>query len=118
MVDLAGSEKYRASLGQTNSGVKVSELTSINASLSELGKCISALSDSKRKHIPFRNCTLTKVLKDSLVDSLSSVVLIICVSPSIDSFQETQSTLKFADRAKKVVIKPPKMTKSSNTSTN
>ena len=62
---------------------------------------------------------LTKVLKDSLIDPLAAVVLIICVSPSIDSFQETQSTLKFADRAKRVVIKPPatKLVR-SNTSTN
>jgi hypothetical protein len=81
----------------------VQELTSINSSLSALGQCISALSDPSRKHIPYRNSKLTKVLKDSL-DENSNVALIICISPSVDSYKETLSTLQFADRAKKAIL--------------
>lgn len=68
------------------------ELTAINSSLSALGQCISALADVGRKHIPYRNSKLTKILKDSL-DENSNVALIICISPSIDSYKETFSTL-------------------------
>ena len=32
------------------------------------------------------------------------VALIVCISPSVDSYQETQSTLQFADRAKKAIL--------------
>jgi hypothetical protein len=105
IVDLAGSEKYtiKKDLPPLEKNQKVSELTSINSSLSALGQCISALSDPTRRHIPYRNSKLTKVLKDSL-DETSSVALIICISPSIDSYKETLSTLQFADRAKKAIL--------------
>ena len=105
IVDLAGSEKYtiRKDLPVAEKNLKVKELTSINSSLSALGQCISALADSSRKHIPFRNSKLTKILKDSL-DENSSVAIIICVSPSVDSYKETFSTLLFADRAKKAIL--------------
>ena len=94
IVDLAGSEKYtiKKDLPPVEKNLKVSELTSINSSLSALGQCISALSDIGRKHIPYRNSKLTKILKDSL-DENSNVALIICISPSIDSYKETLSTL-------------------------
>lgn len=94
IVDLAGSEKYtiRKDLPVAEKNAKVQELTSINSSLSALGQCISALSDAGRKHIPYRNSKLTKVLKDSL-DESANVALIICISPSVDSYKETLSTL-------------------------
>lgn len=81
----------------------ISELTSINGSLSALGQCISALADPKRTHIPFRNSKLTRVLKDSL-EVNSKIALIVCISPSVDSYKETVSTLQFADRAKKAIL--------------
>lgn len=68
-----------------------------------MGQCISALADPQRKHIPYRNSKLTKVLKDSL-DENSNVALIVCISPSVDSYKETFSTLQFADRAKKAIL--------------
>ena len=71
--------------------------------MSALGQCISALADPTRKHIPYRNSKLTKILKDSL-DESSNVALIICITPSIDSYKETFSTLQFADRAKKAIL--------------
>jgi hypothetical protein len=105
IVDLAGSEKYtiKKDLPKEEKNIKIQELTSINSSLSALGQCISALSDPGRKHIPYRNAKLTKVLKDSL-DENSNVALIICISPSVDSYKETLSTLQFADRAKKAIL--------------
>lgn len=105
IVDLAGSEKYtiQKNLPAAEKNAKVQELTSINSSLSALGQCISALSDPGRKHIPYRNSKLTKLLKDSL-DEQSNVALIICISPSVDSYKETLSTLQFADRAKKAIL--------------
>eukprot|EP00347_Sterkiella_histriomuscorum_P008686 403344143 len=105
IVDLAGSEKYtiKKDLPATEKNMKVQELTSINSSLSALGQCISALSDPQRKHIPYRNSKLTKILKDSL-DENSNLALIICISPSVDSYKETLSTLQFADRAKKAIL--------------
>jgi len=103
IVDLAGSEKYaiRKDIPPPEKQIKVLELTSINSSLSSLGQCIQALSEtsstatapgSKRLHVPYRNSKLTKVLKDSL-DETSNVALIICISPSTSSYKETLSTL-------------------------
>ena len=53
--------------------------------------------------MPYRNSKLTRVLKDSL-DEASNVALIICISPSVESYKETLSTLQFADRAKRAVL--------------
>ena len=105
IVDLAGSEKWstRNISSGKNKERHINELTSINGSLSALGQWISALADHKRTHVPFRNSKLTKVLKDSL-NSKSKIALIVCVSPSIDSYKETVSTLQFADRAKKAIL--------------
>ena len=105
IVDLAGSEKYSLprALSPTSKSLKLQELTTINSSLSSLGQCISALADPLRKHIPYRNSKLTKVLKDCL-DEQSKVALVICISPSVDSYKETLSTLQFADRAKKAIL--------------
>ena len=52
IVDLAGSEKYQRP--NSNQEFKIQELQSINKSISTLGQCISALTDSQRRHIPFR----------------------------------------------------------------
>lgn len=69
------------------------ELTSINGSLSTLGHCISALTDAKRTHIPFRNSKLTRVLRDSLSGD-GKICFIVCISPSLESTNETISTLQ------------------------
>ena len=71
-------------------------MNSINTSLSVLGHVIQTMTApiNKRKHIPFRDSKLTKLLKDSLVGSIrASVIFIVCVSPAIESYSETQSTL-------------------------
>lgn len=114
IVDLAGSEKWsmRNMYSTKNKEKHINELTSINGSLSALGQWISALADMKRTHIPFRNSKLTKVLKDSL-DMNSKIALIVWISPSIDSYKETVSTLQFADRAKKAILQAQNEPKAS-----
>ena len=69
IVDLAGSEKFKipSDLSPLEKEVRIQELTSINSSLSCLGHCISALIEKTRRHIPFRNSKLTRILSDSLI---------------------------------------------------
>eukprot|EP00758_Cryptobia_borreli_P006063 Tbor_TRINITY_DN5069_c0_g2::TRINITY_DN5069_c0_g2_i1::g.14276::m.14276 len=100
IVDLAGSEKVR----QTGvSGQRLEETKKINWSLHELGNVIAALTDVRRKekHVPFRNSCLTRVLQDSLGGNCKTT-LIACISPSLDAYPESLSTLKFANRAKNI----------------
>jgi len=62
IIDLAGSEKFAISKDLTSEEkeLRIAELTSINSSLSTLGLCVSALTERKRTHIPFRNSKLTR----------------------------------------------------------
>lgn len=100
IVDLAGSEKVRQT-GVT--GVRLKETQKINWSLHLLGNVIEALTDAKRrdKHVPYRNSKLTHLLTDSLGGNCKTT-LIACLSPAFDSYQESLSTLKFANRAKNI----------------
>lgn len=101
MVDLAGSERVRLSGA---SGVRLEESKKINASLSSLGNVIAALAE-KRKHVPYRDSKLTRLLEDSLGGNCRTTMLA-TVSPSRDAVSETLSTLKFATRAKSVTNAP------------
>jgi hypothetical protein len=98
IVDLAGSEKVRQT-GVT--GKQLGETKKINWSLHELGNVISALTSKHREHIPFRNSCLTSALRDSLGGNCKTT-LIACISPALESYAESLSTLKFANRAKNI----------------
>ncbi len=98
LADLAGSERI-AHTGAT--GQTLEEAKKINQSLSSLGNCINALTDSKRTHIPYRDSTLTYLLKDSLGGNTKTTLLICCSSDPYNGL-ETISTLKFGMRAKNV----------------
>ena len=103
LVDLAGSE--RASATQ-NRGLRLIEGGNINRSLLTLGNCINALCDAiskgiKKPYIPYRDSKLTRLLKDSLGGN-ARTVMIANVSPSINTFDDTYNTLKYANRAKNI----------------
>lgn len=102
LVDLAGSEKWDTDVSMGTDRCK--ELTSINQSLSALGNVISALSNRKRTHIPYRDSKLTRLLQDSLGGNTRTVV-IATISPSTSALEETISTLMFADRARSVMVR-------------
>lgn len=81
------------------------EHKSINLSLSTLGKVISELAkNSSLSTIPYRESKLTRILKDSL-GGKTKTILIATASPLQCHIDETISTLKFADRAKEVMVK-------------
>lgn len=110
LVDLAGSERAR-STGAT--GQQLKEGANINKSLTTLGKVISALAlqsqaDAKptkgkkaaaAEHIPYRDSVLTWLLKDSIGGN-SKTAMIAAISPA--DYDETLSTLRYADQAKKI----------------
>lgn len=105
IIDLAGSERASAT---KNRGERLMEGANINKSLLALGSCINALCDPrKRNHVPYRNSKLTRLLKFSLGGNCRTV-MIVCVSPSSVHFDETQNTLRYANRAKNIQTKVTK----------
>ena len=102
LVDLAGSER-QAKTGST--GDRLKEATKINLSLSALGNVISALVDGKSSHIPYRDSKLTRLLQDSLGGN-TKTVMIANLGPADYNFDETMSTLRYANRAKNIKNKP------------
>lgn len=103
LVDLAGSERA-TSTGAT--GARLKEGAEINRSLSTLGRVIAALADlstGKKKHtqVPYRDSVLTWLLKDSLGGN-SLTAMIAAISPADINFEETLSTLRYADSAKRI----------------
>mmetsp|Transcript_6750 Transcript_6750/g.9930 ORF Transcript_6750/g.9930 Transcript_6750/m.9930 type:complete len:600 (+) Transcript_6750:267-2066(+) len=102
LVDLAGSERQ----GKTGAtGERLKEATKINLSLSALGNVISALVDGKSQHIPYRDSKLTRILQDSLGGNTKTVM---CANagPAEYNYDETLSTLRYANRAKNIKNKP------------
>lgn len=95
-VDLAGSERAC----QTK-GIRQQEGSNINKSLLALGNCINSLGESNKGFVPYRDSKLTRLLKDSLGGN-SKTVLIVCISPSAISYEETLNALKYASRALKI----------------
>lgn len=106
LVDLAGSERVNLTGAK---GQRLEESKKINQSLSALGNVIGALTDPKRKgikaHIPYRDSKLTRILEDSLGGNCKTTFVAV-ISPAVESFSESLSTLKFANRAKRVKNAP------------
>ncbi|XP_071502786.1 kinesin-like protein KIF28P [Diadema antillarum] len=105
LVDLAGSERVESS-GAT--GDRLKEGAAINLSLSSLGNVIKALADlgsgKKGVRVPYRNSKLTMLLKNALGGN-SKTIMIAAISPADINFDETLSTLRYADRAKSIKTK-------------
>jgi kinesin family protein 15 len=101
-VDLAGSERQKMTMA---TGDRLKEAGNINKSLTTLGMVINALASEKPKvHIPYRDSKLTCLLRDSLGGNAKTFI-VATISTSILCFQETLSTLNFANRAKMVKVK-------------
>lgn len=95
LIDLAGSER----LGKTGSaGETLQEAKYINLSLLTLGTVISAI-QQKQSHIPFRNSVLTMLLQDSLIGD-ARTLMILQISPEEKNYEETVSSLNFAQNAR------------------
>lgn len=97
LIDLAGSEKVDKT-GAT--GNRLKEASCINKSLSTLGLVISILADREigktSRRVPYRNSALTKLLKNALGGN-SKTIMICAISPAYDNYEETLSTLRYAD---------------------
>ncbi|XP_061314521.1 kinesin-like protein KIF1C [Pezoporus flaviventris] len=103
LVDLAGSE--RADHAGT-SGTRLKEGANINKSLTTLGKVISALAEAQNKKkkpdfIPYRDSVLTWLLKENLGGN-SRTAMIAALSPADINYEETLSTLRYADRTRHI----------------
>lgn len=75
-------------------------------SLSALGNVISALVDGRCRHILYRDSKLTRPLQDSLKGRKTRTLLVACVSPADDSYEESLSTLRYANRGRNTRNKP------------
>ncbi|ETV75638.1 hypothetical protein, variant [Aphanomyces astaci] len=101
LVDLAGSEKWHPDANMQY--YHISEMTNINLSLHTLGRCIASLTTKNNGHVPYRDSKLTRLLQDSLGGNTKTRI-IATLSPAVDCIDESVSTLKFADRAKQVMV--------------
>ena len=100
LVDLAGSERAGKS---GTSGQSLKEGSFINKSLLTLGTVISNLSEGRStQHIPYRNSKLTRLLASALGGN-AKTCMITCISPASGNVSESLSTLRFAQRAKRIV---------------
>ncbi|XP_065844544.1 kinesin-II 95 kDa subunit-like isoform X2 [Oscarella lobularis] len=102
LVDLAGSERQSKTGSE---GERFKEATKINLSLSALGNVIHALVDGKSSHIPYRDSKLTRLLEDSLGGN-AKTVMVATIGPADYNFEETLTTLRYANRAKDIKNKP------------
>lgn len=103
IIDLAGSERAAAT---SNMGQRMVEGANINKSLLALGNCINALCENggATRHVPYRNSKLTRLLKFSLGGNCKTV-MIVCVAPTSNHFDDTHNTLLYAERATKIKTK-------------
>ncbi|GJC83774.1 diatom spindle kinesin-1 [Colletotrichum liriopes] len=108
LVDLAGSEAARDVTNHTIDRMK--EAREINTSLSVLKDCIrgratvdaASLTGKPKKptHIPFRQSSLTKILKhvfDPAGRRSCKTVVVACVNPSLPDTGAGKNTLKYAE---------------------
>jgi hypothetical protein len=118
LVDLAGSERNKKTKAV---GTRFQESININSGLLALGNVIAALSGDDvnrnqnadalfnanvgRRHVPYRDSKLTRLLQDSLGGNAKTCV-VACVSPVDSNFEETLNTLKYAQRARNIKNTP------------
>ncbi|KAI3488555.1 hypothetical protein L1887_47429 [Cichorium endivia] len=111
LVDLAGSERL-ANSGSDKDPVRLKEAQSINKSLSSLADVISALGQNKTaNHVPYRNSTLTWLLKNSLGGN-SKTLMLLALSPMAAHLNESLCSLRFATKVNSTTIGTAKAVKS------
>ncbi|XP_027026914.1 kinesin-like protein KIF3C isoform X2 [Tachysurus fulvidraco] len=98
LVDLAGSERQSKTGAR---GERFKEATKINLSLSALGNVVSALADGRGAHVPYRDSKLTRLLRDSLGGN-AKTVMVATLGPAAFNYEETLTTLRYANRAKNI----------------
>ncbi|XP_039212332.1 kinesin-like protein KIF1A isoform X27 [Crotalus tigris] len=109
LVDLAGSERADSTGAK---GTRLKEGANINKSLTTLGKVISALAEmdsgpnknkkkKKTDFVPYRDSVLTWLLRENLGGN-SRTAMVAALSPADINYDETLSTLRYADRAKQI----------------
>ncbi|KAI1726974.1 kinesin motor domain-containing protein [Ditylenchus destructor] len=109
LVDLAGSERAQSTGAE---GQRLKEGANINKSLTTLGLVISKLADESTKKkgkaaravVPYRDSVLTWLLRENLGGN-SKTAMLAALSPADVNFDETLSTLRYADRAKQIVCR-------------
>jgi len=99
LIDLAGSERLSKTMA---TGERLKEAQAINKSLSALGNVIESL-QKKSTHVPYRNSKLTYLLQDSL-GGHAKTLMFINVSPTSYDGEETNCSLTFATRVRKVEL--------------
>ncbi len=117
LVDLAGSERMSKTGAE---GERAKEGAHINKSLMTLGVVINKLSEgveSKGGHIPYRDSKLTRILQPALGGN-SKTAIVCAMTPAHSHCEESHSTLKFAQRAKRVVNKATVNEVAANKATN
>jgi hypothetical protein len=102
LVDLAGSERQSKTEAE---GQRLKEAAKINLSLTALGNVIGALTDPKATHVPYRDSKLTRLLQDSLGGNAKTVMIANC-GPADYNYDETISTLRYANRTKNIKNAP------------
>jgi len=112
-IDLAGSEKAGDTY-ENNRQTRI-EGAEINKSLLALKECIRAL-DRSQKHAPFRQSTLTQVLKDSFMGPHSRTIMIANIAPNSGFAEHTLNTLRYADRVRELRGNNPAFAPSSGNS--
>lgn len=121
LVDLAGSERLNNS-GSGKDAARLKEAQNINKSLSSLADVITALGGGQNRtstsngttssmasaanstaHIPYRNSTLTWLLKNSLGGN-SKTLMLLALSPLLEHQSESLCSLRFASKVNSTVI--------------
>ena len=92
-----------------NNKDRLKEASNINKSLHTLGRVIEALAElslgKKVLQVPYRDSSLTRILENALGGN-SKTIMICAISPANDNYEETLSTLRYADQTKKIKNKP------------
>ncbi|CAH0557067.1 unnamed protein product [Brassicogethes aeneus] len=100
LVDLAGSE----SMSRAGTFNRIAEVAGINKSLLTLGRVIKALAE-KNQYVPYRDSKLTRILQDSL-GGKTKTCIVATVSPASSNYEDTLSTLEYANRAQTITNCP------------